>query len=242
MGKNLCVLAVAFLALGAQAQTTIERPAMKPGDTWVYRNTTEQGQSWNQTHDELRVTRVTASSIFYTSKPTGGSQLSPKDLLASLDWARIRNVNGKETVVNRPLSFPLSEGKSWAVAYEEQHPNSAHKFERFDNTFTVLGYETVEVPAGKYKALKIESEGHWVAALETSQTAAQSAKATSQGVTMVTQVQKTSAQEATGKTYKAFWYVPEIKRWVKSVEEYYSSDSVRTSRYTQELESFHAAD
>jgi len=57
---------------------------------------------------------------------------------------------------------------------------------------------------------------------------------------MVTQVEKTVAREASGRTYKAFWHVPEVKRWVKSVEEYYSSGGIRNERYTQELESFKA--
>jgi hypothetical protein len=43
---------------------------------------------------------------------------------------------------------------------------------------------------------------------------------------------------ASGRTYKAFWYVPEVRRWVKSVEEYYASSGVRNEKYTGELESF----
>jgi len=58
------------------------------------------------------------------------------------------------------------------------------------------------------------------------------------GATMVTQMQKTTAEPATGRTYKAFWYVPEVKRWVKSVEEYYGSNGVRNERYTGELQSY----
>jgi hypothetical protein len=45
-------------------------------------------------------------------------------------------------------------------------------------------------------------------------------------------------RSATGRTYKAFWYAPEVKRWVKSVEEYYGSGGVRNESYTTELESF----
>jgi hypothetical protein len=36
--------------------------------------------------------------------------------------------------------------------------------------------------------------------------------------------------------------VPEVKRWVKSVEEYYGSGGVRNERYTGELESFKLAE
>jgi hypothetical protein len=56
--------------------------------------------------------------------------------------------------------------------------------------------------------------------------------------TMVTHAQKTTTTQVTGRLYKAFWYVPEIGRWVKSVEEYYGSNGVRNERYTSELESF----
>jgi hypothetical protein len=33
-----------------------------------------------------------------------------------------------------------------------------------------------------------------------------------------------------------------VKRWVKSVEEYYSSGGVRNERYSEELESFKPAE
>ena len=52
----------------------------------------------------------------------------------------------------------------------------------------------------------------------------------------------TTDRTVAGRTYKAFWYVPEVRRWVKSVEEYYGSGGVRNERYTDELESFQLAD
>jgi hypothetical protein len=58
---------------------------------------------------------------------------------------------------------------------------------------------------------------------------------------MVTQAQNTRDEPVSGRTYKAFWYAPEVKRGVKSVEEYYSGSGVRTERYTGELESFKIA-
>lgn len=47
--------------------------------------------------------------------------------------------------------------------------------------------------------------------------------------------------EQTGKTYKAFWYVPAVGRWVKSVEEYYDANGMRNARYSNELVSFKRA-
>ena len=239
--KSFLLLIGLVLSSSAWSQT-LERPALREGDSWTYRLTTEKGQSgWNQTHEEITVTRVTATTVFMSMKASGSTQ-PPKEVFGGNDWSRSRDVNGKETVVSRPLSFPLSQGKSWEVVYQEDNPNKHHKSEKFENHFTVVGFETLEVPAGKFRALKIESDGHWEADLAPEQTVVQGAQSGQGGATLVTEVQKTTAKHVTGRLYKAYWYVPEIKRWVKSIEEDYSSDGVRNERFTVELESFKAAD
>lgn len=234
---------IAVFALISSLNTwaqSIDPPAVKAGDSWTYRYTTEIGPTgWSQTRDEVSVTRVTASAIFYTIK-TSGSTRAPLESFSGRDWSRIRDVNGKETVVNRPLLFPLSPGKSWDLTYKEQAPNPEHKSEEYETRYVAVGYETIEVPAGKFRVLKIESEGHWRAVLAPNKMVTQGAQLSEQTTTLVTQVQNTEEKEATGRTYKAFWYVPEVKRWVKSVEEYYSNTGIRNARYTQELESFKA--
>jgi hypothetical protein len=183
---------------------------------------------------------VTGSAIFVTSKTVGSTQ-PPRDSFLGLDWSRVRDVNGKETVVNRPLAFPLSERKTWEVAYSEDNPNKKHKSEKFDSHYTVLGYEEIDVPAGKFRALKIEAEGQWLAEIAPGQSVVQAAQTGQGGASAATQVENTAEHQASGRLYKAFWYAPEIKRWVKSVEEFYSSSGVRSERHTQELESFAAA-
>lgn len=229
------------LSFGCNAQS-IDSPVIKPGDTWTYRTTVEKGAGgWTQTHDDFTVSRVTPSSVYYSVKQSG-STLPQKELIMGSDWSRRRDVNGTETVVSRPLSFPLQLGKTWDLQYTEQHPNKAHKFEKWDNKFTVVGFESVEVPAGQFKALKIESEGSWAAELEPNQTLVQGAQSRENSTTMVTQVSKTTDIPVTGRTYKAYWYVPEVKRWVKYVEEYYTNGGVRNERYTGELESFKLAE
>jgi hypothetical protein len=226
----------AFAAISVSAQT-VNAPITKAGDTWTYKTTTERGASgWNQTRDDTTVSRVTSSTIYYTVKSSGSTQ-APKELFAGLDWSRVRDIDGKETVVNRPLAFPLTVGKAWEVRYTEPHPNKTFRSEEWTHKYTVVGFESVEVPAGKFNALKIEAEGRWTAELEPSQTVVQGAQSNAGGTSMVTQTQKTTDKTVSGRTYKAFWYVPEVRRWVKSVEEYYGSGGVRNERYTGELES-----
>lgn len=239
MLQKVYVLALLVIASSAPALAqNVNAPTIKAGDTWTYKTTNEKGASgWNQTHDETTVSRVTSSAIYYTVKANGSTQPA-KELFAGVDWSRMRDIDGKETVVNRPLSFPVTTGKAWEIHYTEQHPNKTFKSEEWVHKYTVVGYESVEVPAGKFNALKIEAEGRWTAELEPTQTVVQGAESNSAGTSMVTQTQKTTDKTVSGRTYKAFWYVPEVRRWVKSVEEYYGSGGVRNERYTGELESF----
>ena len=147
--------------------------------------------------------RTTTSTIYFSQKQSDSTQ-PIKEVFAGLDWARIRDVNGKETVVNKPLSFPLSIGKTWEIQYTEQHPNKAHKYEQMNDKYTVVGYESIDVPAGKFKALKIEVEGKWVAEKEPAQAVIQGAETTQNGTSMTTEVRKTTADTASGRLYKAF--------------------------------------
>lgn len=236
--KNIVfgVIGAAF-SFGVAAQS-IDLPTVKAGDTWTYQETKEVGTAgWTPTHVEVTVSHASASSIYFTAKQSGSTQL-PSEQFSGADWSRVRNLNNKDTVVNQPLSFPLKPGKTWAIQYTEQNPNKQLKYEQRDSHYTVVGYESVEVPAGKFQALKIEEEGHWTAETLPANTVVQGAQVSQNGTTMVTQANRAGAVVGSGRTYKAFWYVPETKRWVKSVEEMYNSNGVRTERYTSELESF----
>jgi hypothetical protein len=213
-------------------------PFVQPGDSWTYRRTTEKGQSgWIQKYTEYTVVRIDSTSILLNIKEKGSTQ-APKEHLVGKDWSRFRNVNGKEKVVNRPFLFPLEPGKSWEIDYTEYHPNKEHKVEQFHHDYIVIGWEDVDVPAGHFTAIKVESEGNWKAELEPAIKVGSSTQTNRDGSTVVVQSKRIAPQTATGCLYKAFWYVPEIKRPVKSVEEYYNAGGVRHERYTDELDSF----
>jgi hypothetical protein len=234
-------LAAAMLPAIAAAAESIDRPAVNTGDQWVYRVTVEKGPSgWNQVRNEVTVSRTTATTIFLSIKQIGAPQ-PPTERFTGKDWSFSRDVNGKETVVNQPFSFPLSVNKTWSVNYTEQNPNRNHKSETYALPYTVIGWEDIEVPAGKFHALKIECEGRWQAERAPGQSVVQGAESSAGGTSMTTNVEQHPAGETSGRLYRAFWYVPAIKRWAKSIEEDYSSGGVRHERTTQELESFNAA-
>ena len=214
-------------------------PALAAGDSWNYLRTVEIGTNWRQTHAELTVTHASTGSIGVSDKVVGSSAPAAEQLMGP-DWSRVRSVNGHETVVNRPLAFPLSVGKSWVVDYAEDHPNRQHTSEHFHTPYKAVGWEDVTVPAGTFRALKIEADGEWSAAIAPAVTAASGARVDAQGSTTVVQTNRIAPSVASRRTYHAFWYVPAVKRWVKSVEEYYGSGGARTASYKDELESFKA--
>jgi len=108
---RLLSAAVSIVSIAAAAAAQMPpAPAVKAGDTWTYRTTTEKGPSgWNQSRDELTVSRVTSSSIYYSTKPSGSTQAA-KESFSGIDWSRARawafpatpNLFGKGGISHRP--------------------------------------------------------------------------------------------------------------------------------------------
>jgi hypothetical protein len=241
MKKKAGILLLAcFMPVIAAAQS-IAAPAFKEGDTWTYVNTVEAGRTgWRQTHDSLTVERVTDSHIYVSAKQVGATT-SGNEMIVGADWSRTREFNGSDVIVNRPFAFPLSTGKTWELQYTEPHPNPKLSSASWSTRYKVVGYEDVEVPAGKFHALKIEAEGDWRGELAPSSTVVQTAQTQPGATTLVTQARRVTPETTAGHTYKAFWYAPEVGRWVKSVEEYYGSNGVRNERFTADLETYKRA-
>jgi hypothetical protein len=97
------------------------------------------------------------------------------------------------------------------------------------------------VPAGKFKALKIEADGSWTGEIAPRTTASIANQSGAQGTTAVAQTVNVKAETVTGRLYQAYWYAPNVKREVKSVEENYDTNGLRSARWTNELESYKVA-
>jgi hypothetical protein len=235
--KSAVLLLACSMPIIAFAQS-VSAPTLKEGDAWTYVDTVEKGPTgWQQTHTALTVQRVTESHIYVSSKPVGAAT-NGNEAIVGADWSRAREFDGSEVVVNRPLAFPLTAGKSWNVEYTEPHPTPKLSSATWTTKYKVVGYEDVDVPAGKFHALKIEAEGDWHGQIAPSNTVVQAAQVQPGQTTLVTQARRVTPEATAGHTYKAFWYVPEVGRWVKSVEEYYGSNGVRSERFTTELETY----
>lgn len=226
-----------FLLAGAAHAQTLPAPVVSAGDSWTYQSTTEIRGGWRQSQVVTTVDHAGPTGIAVSSTPVG-STMPPTETLAGRDWERARSVNGRQTVVNRPLQFPLEVGHSWTVDYTEDHPNRQHSSEHYHTTYRVSGWTDVTVPAGTFHAMQVEADGTWSATIAPSVSAVAASRVDASGATSVTQVGRTGGGTVSGRTYKSFWYVGSVRRWVKSVEEYYDPNGIRTARYTDTLISF----
>jgi hypothetical protein len=238
MFKTIITLCSIMFSFSVAVAGSLDLPNVKPGDKWISKNITETGKdSWVEKHREFTVMRNTPDSILLSIKEVG-SKLPPDEQLVGADWSMFKNINGQEVIVSRPFDFPLYQGKSWNIEYVEDHPNKNRKNQQIRLNYRVVGWEEIEVPAGKFNAMKIEAEGNWKAELESSVGATISTKASPSGSMAIMQAGKVPHKLLTGRLYKAFWYVPSVKRFVKIMEEDFNTQGARDRRFTSELESF----
>ena len=230
------LVGVFFLCGSAYAQS-IQSPALKVGDSWTYLTTSESGQQgWTSKGEIITIERISRDTMLVATQRQGATQ-APVEQLVGLDWSRVADISGKQQVVNQPMNFPLTPGKKWRVEFTVANPSNQHSSETIHDDYVVVGWEDVQIPGGTFKALKIECEGTWTAVLAPSVSTDTHARLSANGATNVMQSNVTHPGTVGGRSYKAYWYVPEQKRFVKSVEESYDSRGTRVRRSTMELQS-----
>jgi hypothetical protein len=234
MFGRLCAVASIFWC-GAVCAQSVDAPQLKSGDSWVVSRTVDHGpKGWSQRNVSITVDRVQQDSVAIEEKQDGSPQ-PPVEKMLGADWSYSRDVNGKQVTVKRPLVFPLSPGKKWTLEYTELNPNVHHSSETIHCDYVATGWEDITVPAGHFKALKVECDGHWSAVVAAAVVGGSQAVATAGGGASLSQSQRIVPHPIEGRLYEAYWYVPAQKYLVKQQEEFYNTQGVRTEAITQEL-------
>jgi hypothetical protein len=141
-----------FLPAMVFAQEKVEGPVWNVGDKWVF----DQGGP---------IEVIGCDAQCYSVKFSGG--IFPKDASGIAIFERSTlNVtymlekdqrNKYKGFRKKILNFPLTLGKQWKDLYQV---NEVGKFGKlaveYSETFRVLGWEELEVRAGKFKAIKVE--------------------------------------------------------------------------------------
>ena len=172
----------------AQADAAVPRPEVKIGDSWTYRRIDLQTNKPTG-FSLLRVTFANERAIQTTNHSGRKEQV---DATWTAEWNAVSSAGDS---IFEPhsglLKFPLQAGATYKVVYDMKRPQKGAFQVKHDRTARVVGWEEVEVSAGKFRALKIEIEGTYQ------------------------RVDKSIS--GTAKT--VIWYVPEVKRWVKWASE-----------------------
>ena len=227
-----------FISMSALAQTA-ELPNVLVGDAWVFQRTMQTPkEGFRQMNIELVVTRVTSSRLFHSIRVVGSPQPA-QEMIVHRDWSRSRSINGVETLTIKPFDFPLHAGKSWGFVLEENAPEVDRlKSMVIKMTYKVVGIEDVDVPAGKYKAWRIEGEGTWTGTRKPEEVQAQGTHKNADSTVSITTSRKSGQSVQTGRIYSETWYVPEIKNFVKDLVERYDPSGIRYASDMKELVSF----
>ena len=236
------LLTAAFLfTLAADAHAeAVSQPTFTLNDSWSYHQSIQRNGEQRDSHVTVSVMRIGSDSVVVTEKADANPN-RVQSMMFGLDWSKRRSVNGQETTVNQPFSFPLNVGKTWRLEYTEQNPSPQKLRETDTLPYKVVGWEDITVPAGKFRALKIESDGRWAADIAPRVVNGALVARQRSAITQTTESRVVQGVRVSGRYYKCFWYVPEVKRWVKSTGENYSASGSLSQVVTDELEDFNVS-
>lgn len=160
--RQLGALAVLLSICGAalpqdQPPSRVEMPGIKIGDSWTY-NRLDGWTGLKQYSYVTVVTSVNEQEIRTQSGPTSNHATSSTTY--DKNFNHMVTERGDEKNITDPFyphySFPLKVGKTWEQEMTFTRPSrKGVSWLRGE----VLGWEEVNVPAGKFKALKIEVGG-----------------------------------------------------------------------------------
>lgn len=154
-------------AVAASDPEVIERPPRyKVGDSWTYQRTDKLKLDRSRPqvlHLTETVTEMRADGMVIRRGPPGGPPES-QPFLFTPELNPIEDENNRYNPFIPERRFPLRVGKSWREPYDFMN-------RRNDRTHSwgfgsVEGWETVTVPAGTFRCLKIVTK-HWGTAMGT---------------------------------------------------------------------------
>ena len=178
-------LAVAAAAAYAAEPDAVPRPPVKPGDTWTY----QRVDYWtNKPTGRLRETVTFANDRVIIAVGLRGKAEKEVDATYTADWNFVSTATGRVFDPDQGLfRFPMRPGDTHDAKYDMKDPTEGPYEVRFERHVKVVGWEDVTVPAGKFHALRVESEGPF--------------QRVDIGVS--------------GTAKETAWYAPEVKRYVK---------------------------
>jgi hypothetical protein len=126
-----------------------DRPLWNVGDSWKFRYPDKK--EWQQTVERIE------GNLYILNDPSEAYKLCVDQRTLSI--VAYLNSEGRKiepsSVLNLYFNFPLHLGKKWARIVTVKARGTAYEL-NYINDYRVVSYEDINVPAGKFKAFKIE--------------------------------------------------------------------------------------
>ncbi|MBV8681615.1 MAG: hypothetical protein JO111_01990 [Caulobacteraceae bacterium] len=203
-------------------------PAVEVGDSWTFDRTIERGtEHLSHRRITLRIERIDETAMLVRAQP-GRAPEAYEDYRVGLDWSQARVLDGVLTETGRPFKFPMVPGDSWTVDFSQAEQHEGQTNTHWNVTYEVVGWTVVTTPAGTFRALEIKEAGSIEAERAAPQVRATTLLATTKRKIKSSGKNDVRHQSIHNMVYGEFYYVPSIKYYVKSFEEQYNADNVRT--------------
>lgn len=189
--RHIVALLLIACTHASNAQSILP-PDVRKDDSWTYRgiNAVAPGEHIYVTE----VTHVDEKLIITVTTVTDGKDINTVKNAREIDSTWTREWNAIATHTGRlyaphagTFRFPIQIGSTHEIKYQILNRAQKNALVSGEAVGSVAGWETVTVPAGTFRALKVMQKGVW--------------RRLDSGVSHVQEI--------------AFWYVPEVKRWVK---------------------------
>lgn len=208
----LAALLLAGLAARAADEPAIERPQLKAGDRWTYRysRTGPRVRNPGTRVYELVVTFVGPKAIESVQTLRSGKEI---DTTWTPEWNLVNDIRSGSFVPDSgTFRFPLRPGASYRSSYEVLRPKADVTDAKQTLEVKVVGWEEVTVPAGTFRALRLEATG------------------SSERLDRQTR--------RSGSLHYVYWYVPEVKRWAKMTMQGFDGRGFPGAQESEELLSY----
>ena len=154
------VVALASSQVLAQA-TQAERPELKPGTEWVYKIDNSKRNRPGPPAELKRVIKEVGDKDYTIEITQGGNTRVGAMSLDLNPFSEGLTSSGRTSTSLPYFSFPLAPGKTYNGVVDYPSP-FGNLMININMTTKVLDWEEVTVPAGKFRALKIEGNGRSV--------------------------------------------------------------------------------
>ncbi|MES2070171.1 MAG: hypothetical protein V4488_07480 [Pseudomonadota bacterium] len=209
------LMSVSLVALNSAYAQSVQAPVPAAGNSWSYK-TSDMWSAKLISESTLKTVGVSGEyvRIFYETKSASKNgefvmpQTSESTTRADLNSVIMYKGERQE---NPWYKWPLEAGKKWSFQIKQELPPTGSA--TIPQVMTqnidaeVKGWETLELPAGKLKAIKIVYKSTWTAVNPASN----------------------------GTSVSTTWYSPDVKRFVQYTSENFGPDGSPQARTLQQL-------